>query len=201
MTVLSFKILYILVLQRQIDTTVEKKVSILRAYTKIYKICKLHRSIFLAFYNISQPNCAILPTLYAVQRCCYELYYFELLKNFAYYAIGQLNHTAFSQWWKQVCSPESPFKDLRIVTALSTVGRKRLANTLHRIFTLTCVISTVFHKLARIHCGVTSAKGRCSRFHVITQIHVLSILSRCFSRANCTTGSLNALWVGVKRVI
>jgi hypothetical protein len=31
--------------------------------TKIYKICKLHRGIFLAFYNyISQPNSAILLT-------------------------------------------------------------------------------------------------------------------------------------------
>ena len=52
--------------------------------TKIYKICKLHRVIFFTFYNISQPNFAIL------LPSGNEFYYFEIFQNFVLYAIGLL---------------------------------------------------------------------------------------------------------------
>jgi hypothetical protein len=53
--------LYTFVLRAEIATTFgPKMVAISARNTKVYKICKLCKAIFSAFYNILQPNFAIL---------------------------------------------------------------------------------------------------------------------------------------------
>ena len=55
------QILYIFALRTGKITIFERKVVIFTArQTNIYKICQLQRAIFSSFYNISQPNFAIL---------------------------------------------------------------------------------------------------------------------------------------------
>jgi hypothetical protein len=59
----SSQILYTFVLRAEIATTFGPKMVALSAAarnTKVYKICKLYKATFSAFYNISQPNFAIL---------------------------------------------------------------------------------------------------------------------------------------------
>ena len=57
----SSQILYTFVLRAEIATTFgPKMVAISARNTKVYKICKLCNAIFSSFYNISQPNFAIL---------------------------------------------------------------------------------------------------------------------------------------------
>ena len=57
----SSQILYTFVLRAEIATTfAPKTVAISARNTKVYKICKLCSFFFFAFYNISQPNFAIL---------------------------------------------------------------------------------------------------------------------------------------------
>jgi hypothetical protein len=61
----SSQILYIFAL-RAGTTIFQPKVVIFTARnTNIYKICELHRAIFSSFYNISQPNFAVL----LIRRC------------------------------------------------------------------------------------------------------------------------------------
>ena len=57
-------------------------------------MCKLYRPVFFAFYNISQPNFAILPTLgrsfnAGVMNFTISIF----LKNFVYNAIGPFTIT------------------------------------------------------------------------------------------------------------
>jgi hypothetical protein len=55
------QILYTFVLRAEIATTFgPKMIAISARNTKVYKICKLCKAITSAFYNISQPNFAIL---------------------------------------------------------------------------------------------------------------------------------------------
>jgi hypothetical protein len=57
----SLQILYTVVLRAEIVTTFGPKmvlIAISARNTKVYKICKLCKTIFSAFYNISQPNFA-----------------------------------------------------------------------------------------------------------------------------------------------
>jgi hypothetical protein len=57
----SLQILYTFVLRAEIATTFwAKMVAISARNTKVYKICILCKAIFSAFYNILQPNVAIL---------------------------------------------------------------------------------------------------------------------------------------------
>jgi hypothetical protein len=67
----SLQILYTFVLRAEIATTHgPKMVAISARNTKVYKICDLCKAIFSAFYNISQPNFAILLILvYALSSC------------------------------------------------------------------------------------------------------------------------------------
>ena len=78
-------------------------------YTKIYKICQLYRGIFFIFYDISQPNIAVLLTLDDLWRCCNQLYHSEILISFLYYAISPFtlhnawlyDHYRSTQCWEQ----------------------------------------------------------------------------------------------------
>ena len=55
----SLQILYTFLMRAEIATTFgPKMVAISARNTKVYKICKLCKAIFPAFYNISQPNFA-----------------------------------------------------------------------------------------------------------------------------------------------
>ena len=54
--------------------------------TKVYKIHKLCRAMFSSFYNISQPNFAILPIL----RCSSKFSHFNFFQNSVHNAIGPL---------------------------------------------------------------------------------------------------------------
>jgi hypothetical protein len=57
----SSRILYTFVLRAEIATTFGPKMAAISARnTKVHKICELCKAIFSAFYNISQPNFAIL---------------------------------------------------------------------------------------------------------------------------------------------
>jgi hypothetical protein len=63
--------MYTFVLRAEIPTTFgPKMVAISARNAKVYKICKLCKAIFSAFYNISQPNFAI--SLILV--CSFELW-------------------------------------------------------------------------------------------------------------------------------
>jgi hypothetical protein len=61
---IALQSLYTFVLRAEIATTFgPKMVAISARNTKVYKICELCKAIFSAFYNILQPNFAILLTL------------------------------------------------------------------------------------------------------------------------------------------
>ena len=65
----SLQILYMLVLRAEIVTIFgSKMVTISARNTNILKICKLRKAIFSVFYNISQPNFAILVILISSLR-------------------------------------------------------------------------------------------------------------------------------------
>jgi hypothetical protein len=72
----SSQILYTFVLRAEIATTFgPKMVAISAPNRKVYKICKFCKAIFSAFYNISQPNFAILLILV----CSFVVIYLHLL--------------------------------------------------------------------------------------------------------------------------
>ena len=57
------QILYMFALRAKVTIFVAKTVNSFARSTNIYKLCKLHIAIFSVFYNISQPNFAVLPIL------------------------------------------------------------------------------------------------------------------------------------------
>lgn len=102
--------------------------------------------------------------------------------------------TAFLQWWKQISSLESPFKNNTFIAALLTVGCKWLAYALHWIVTFACVVLAIFNQLAWINSRVTSLKWSNRHLHVVTQIHIAFVLLRAVRLADRTLRSWQAFW-------
>ena len=86
--------LYAFVLRAEIATIFDPNhvVAISARNTKVYKICELCKAIFSAFYNMSQPNFAILLILVCSFR---EYTFFAKIKKLVYNGSCLLNALPF----------------------------------------------------------------------------------------------------------